>query len=295
MIGFLLRVLLLFSLLLSWGLGLNRAMVLWSVNDTMNQFDLPTTKRIILGDSHAQRIALPGALNFSKASDPFFMSFAAYRMMSRSLSEPHEVILSVGPHNFSQALYDSLLHETNWKAANAGRIAYLLDDSDWSVIDIPEIVLGSLVLNPRILGHQEAIASLPRMTTTDLSDSTTRAAIKRHQVNEENWFSTESESRASLSDFANHLAGKNVQLVLVGTPLHRDYRDNIEPVGFQEYRAHLNDLNNLEHVRYLSLEQVEIPDDYFGDADHLNLLGARWLTDTLSSVLSRPNDSQFVQ
>ena len=138
------------------------------------------------------------------------------------------------------------------------------------MVDIPEIVLGSLVLNPQILGHQEAIASLPRMTTTDLSDSTTRAAIKRHQVNEENWFSTESESRASLSDFANHLAGKNVQLVLVGTPLHRDYRDNIEPVGFQEYRAHLNDLNSLEHVRYLSLEQIEIPDDYFGDADHLN-------------------------
>ena len=253
------------------------------------------TEWVIVGDSHGQRIELPGALNYSKASDPFFMSFAACRMLTSRLCDPPNVILSVGPHNFSQALYDSLLHQTSWKASNAERIAHLLDYSDWTFADLPEVIHGSFVLNPQVLVHHEAISTLPRMTTTDLSDSTTNAAIKRHQVHEDDWFTSKSENYAMLDEFVNQLARNDMQLVIVGTPLHQDYRDNIESAGFHEYNAYLKTLANQEHVRYLSFEQFELPDNCFGDADHLNLLGARWLTDTLSSVLSRPNDFQSVQ
>jgi len=86
---------------------------------------------VILGDSHAQPLDIPGSLNLAKGGDPLLMPLLHLRRLTqeRSSSDLSFVVLTKGPQNFSSLPEDRLNqkegHE-DWFKGNCHRIANAL-------------------------------------------------------------------------------------------------------------------------------------------------------------------------
>ena len=86
---------------------------------------------------------------------------------------------------------------------------------------------------------------------------------------------------------------KGVTLILLTTPTYRTYQENLMPEQLSQMHAFCRQVESaFPNVRYLDLETDErfLEDDFY-DADHLNELGARKLTQVLDNYIISPGIS----
>jgi len=256
-------------------------------------------KVVILGDSHAQPLDIPGSLNLAKGGDPLLMPLLHLRRLTKesSSSDLSFVVLTMGPQNFS-SLPEDRLNQTedrlnqkegheDWFKGNRQRIANALRMEEYFQSPLAPLHVNGVwkqefsILN-KALNKQPAQWSDPPQLTT--SNAVKRA--ERHRVHLDNWFVHGEHQHEFLNQIIQHCSRHELELMLVGTPLHREYRAQIPKDGWQDYSAYLRKCDSLHsHVQYLAYEEVDWPDSLFRDSDHLNSLGGRKLGGILHELM----------
>lgn len=233
---------------------------------------------ICVGDSHAHTIKLDSGPTIAKGGDPFLISYLTVRrVLELHNLNIHDVFLTIGPQSFS-ALPESRLSEDseNWLSANGRRISSRL-----SVVDY--IKMGKLSIPT--LQHfkyefsitDKAIPSQP-VVRKGLFQPNAEERATRHRVTSSNWFKDQSLQKKHLEGLIKLCEEKNVKLYLVGTPLHRSYRSQIEKSSLKKYKSFLDSIETKHsHVHYVSYESEDWPDSLFHDSDHINSIGGELL------------------
>ncbi len=241
-------------------------------------------KTLVLGDSHAKRIEVEQGLTLAKDGDPYLLPLLNLRRVLATDQSPllSNVVVTVGPHNFG-ALPENRLNQSqgfeSWWSSNGQRIANALKFRDYVAQSEPPVDFLSclkfewLVLNKGV--HKKPAEwngerAIDRMTA--------RRRVQNHEIQQENWFMNDGWQCQFLSAIVEECGRHDQQLLLLGTPLHPNYHNQVGKNGWRVYKEHLQSLDSLNsHVTYLSFEKSEWPDSLFMDADHVNDAGGRAL------------------
>lgn len=117
---------------------------------------------------------------------------------------------------------------------------------------------------------------------TNTSDSAVNSAIKRHFYNKDgniNPFSVvQIYYLQKIVDVCNE---KGIKLLLVMTPLHRDYREKVPPL----YLAKMDSLKLKYKNNFLDYSDFKLEDYQYGDGDHINYYGSKVFTQKLIDTL----------
>jgi hypothetical protein len=249
-------------------------------------------KVVILGDSHAEPLDISGSLNLANGGDPLLMPLLHLRRLThkKSCSEISIVVLTVGPHNFSSQPEDKLNqkegHE-DWFKGNRQRIANALRIQEYFQDPLAPVHFNGVwkqefsLLNKGLKKQPARRSDPPQLTNSNAVKRT-----ERHRVQVDNWFVHGEHQHKFLDQIIQHCSKHELKLMLVGTPLHRGYRERIGESGWKNYSTYLMQCDSLHrHVQYLAYEEVDWPDSLFRDSDHLNSLGGRKLGGILHELI----------
>lgn len=233
---------------------------------------------LCVGDSHAQPIKLNSGPTIARGGDPFLISvLTVKRLMQYRKHNIRDVYLTVGPQSFS-SLPESRISEDfeDWFSANGRRIANRLSLSDYlnlSKFDVPVLqhFRYELSLTNKGVTEQAAIWNGAFRQNADIR-------AKNHRVANSKWFEEIGFQKKHLEQLIELCEDRNVNLFLVGTPLHSSYRSRVEKTSWKKYKSFLHSLDvRHSNVHYLSYEEELLPDSLFRDSDHLNSLGGEFL------------------
>ena len=256
-----------------------------------------TIHTVVIGDSHAQCAVddsrLPGVANLAAASESYLISHAKLRFLFREHPSIRTVLLDIGYHSLSTAT-----EYQTWGPPSKPmlrRYARLLTFPEMASVvrHHPDAVLSFIrgTLPPRIALRNSPFHPMewggffPKDTDQPLTPETIAWRIWGH-------FSDGSTPRR-LSAFNQYwlerivrLCRQNgVRLVLLSTPLHRAYRDQVPPF----YRTACDDWIRNSGLEIVDLRHLPLPDDAFlPDGDHVNPRGAQIVTEHLAGVLCPP-------
>jgi hypothetical protein len=99
------------------------------------------------------------------------------------------------------------------------------------------------------------------------------------------------ENERALDEIGSQLSRRGIDLVLVTLPVSRFYSEGMDAAIYEQMLAVAGSMCSKYHARYLNHTfDDQFTDRDFGDADHLNLKGARKFTAILSKeVFSAQN------
>ena len=271
----------------------------------------PESDRVlIVGDSHAVTGLDPrlweGGRSMALSAEPLMLTTLKLRTTLPHLPNLEAVVLAVGPH--SLASFNDL-------RLSGDRSTNILFERLEGVVDFGELsddveVAGEILFasrlrswwapNPHLLmdwwerdgppearlhSHSEGFRRFSR--APQLSQEKLASTILRHFPDTIPPVSPI--QTAYLDSIAAVTREAGVQLVLVSTPLHPDYRDVVPPPLFRAFDSQLTRLDGDPAVTVLRLETTVLPDTLFQDFDHINAEGARALQPVLAEAL---RDSQ---
>ena len=247
---------------------------------------------VIMGDSHAEPLCFENGVTLANGGDPFLMPLLHLRRLQKAsnLEEVKTFILTVGPHNFAPLQEDRLLNNfDNWVDSNSGRIANALVWSDYGNIEYSYLPLLQICKQELLLFNKRVNTSVANWNDSPQLDSIRTAnRLNRHRILDKNWFQAEGIQRENFEKIIEFTREKNAQLVVVGTPLHLDYRRQVEQFGMIQYYNFLDSVASAnKHLSYCSFESTPWPDSFFKDCDHINHKGSIRLMEMLSNEITQ--------
>lgn len=246
---------------------------------------------IILGDSHGRRIWLENSINFASDGAPPFAQLKTFEATRKWLPGLTSVVYGLGPQNFGSLpknrIQSNYTRYLTGKAKELASTSSLFSPSPSKAFWLHQLI-GELYL-PK--PPEFRIVPFETSFENNLKNDKTINRLSRHDVLHDDWFVNSVASTTALTTLVNGFATDTLcQFLLVGTPLHHNYRSQVGEKGWQDYKEFLLNISRAEKVHYISLEEVVLPDSFYLDADHLNTHGMRWLTDTLVSMMPNWNE-----
>jgi hypothetical protein len=280
--------------------------------------------KVFLGDSHAMCAfndsIIPNSFNASRNSESYFQTYNKLNWMLSANPQLKVVILSYSPHNISKEqdklilygdryfpLLDNLSRGIIYEAPKLGLLKgtnfysrsysilrhkgiywFLSLKWDWgfpgNINDYWDYLAAPIGSNNKLYLHP---VFSPRYTSihTNLNYQTTQNALIRH-FGKIVVASSESKIMISYLKKICALCQKNkVSLILINTPLHNSYRNSIPKQLLSRHRELADSLiANFNYVSYYDYSNLNLPDNYYGDGDHLNYAGNKKFSNILVNV-----------
>ena len=128
---------------------------------------------------------------------------------------------------------------------------------------------------------------------SNISDSTIAAAINRHYFENGSTFQPYSHLQVYyLNKIVSYCIAKNITVFILTTPVTEKYYSKIPAQFISHYYAVLDNLKNGNSVIALDYHDYRLPDECFGDGDHLNKKGADNFTNFLNKTLMSAGESK---
>ena len=90
-----------------------------------------------------------------------------------------------------------------------------------------------------------------------------------------------------LKKIMNLCADNNIRVYLYNSPVYIEHYNQIPEFFVKSYNSILKDLlRNYGNVQYIDFSTLNLPDDHYGDGDHLNANGAKRISTMIDSLLS---------
>ena len=243
---------------------------------------------LIAGDSHTQKSLNPeyfvSAQNISQSAEPYVLTYWKLKKIFNSYI-PDTLIIGFAPHNISQ-FNDFKFSNEKWSSEMFKR-SYPIEEFDRisNIISIDyttyyKILLKQTALFPKT-NHINYLGNYSTGTNNDLSDSET--AINRHYYQKGIELNL-SELAVNYLDSIVELCNINkIELVLVSSPVHKQYLNNI-PLAIMDNYVDLTQKYNINLIVFDYTKEV-YPDSLFLNSDHLNENGAEMFTTELIKYL----------
>jgi len=119
--------------------------------------------------------------------------------------------------------------------------------------------------------------------TTLISKSDAKIAYERH-FGSENLIKNESSEKLKKQyrDLLSFLNSKTKELILINTPLHKNYRDHLTADQINNYIEFIENLQNeYPELIFLDYSKINLQDSLFLNSDHLNKSGAIFFSNQL--------------
>lgn len=268
--------------LLTWGMVNDRVVHEHVLAKTFQEY--ANVEHLIIGDSHGATIWLDNCLNMSKSGDVIFVQYLFLQQAMQHLDKVQHLWISIGPQNVSTAPLDRFMcNADNYLVGNGRRIATIVRGA-------PPIELSYAMSQVRLVHELIPVMSLPfltelprKRTTQRLTEDYALKALTKHHVLGSGWFAEDEYTTGIYQTIADI---SPIEVHFVGTPLHSSYRRRLSQPSWARYQRFFRNLAQSPNVHYHALEATDLPDSYFQDADHLNIQGVKWLTDTLSASVA---------
>jgi hypothetical protein len=254
---------------------------------------------IIVGDSHTE-CAINDSLmsesrNVSLLSEGYFFSYLKLENIIDNNGNIKNIILGFSYHNLS-AHYEQFVYGTP-TFSSISRYISLMDFRDFftllskqsSMTNLAPIMKSSL--SNIIKYARKGNPCILKDNIPDISGGAKNESIKS-RINFLYYFDGEP-CKASdfnlfyLKKMVDLCRRKEINLILLNTPLFKDFYASIPACKIIEYNAIVNDLD----IPLINLNSYILPADYFfPDGDHLTSIGANLITKHLINTL---NNTQF--
>ncbi|MEI6047792.1 MAG: hypothetical protein WCS03_02750 [Bacteroidota bacterium] len=249
---------------------------------------------IILGDSHTECAINDSIMsetrNVSLLSEGYFFSYLKLENIIDNNDNLKNVILGFSYHNLS-IHYDQFVYGTPTFSSisryvplmNFRDILTLLSKQS-SITNLTPIIKSSLsnILKYSMKGNP----CILKDNIPDISEGVNNESIKK-RINFL-YYSEGEPCKVSnfnlfyLKKIVELCKGKDINIILINTPLFEDFYAVIPSCKINEYDAIVNDLD----IPYINLNSYNLPDDCFlPDGDHLNSNGAKIFTKHLVKYL----------
>ncbi len=250
---------------------------------------------VLMGDSQIQRLKAemftPNTINLASSGEPYFFTYNKIKkLLNNEDSKIKKIILGVSAHNFG-ASYDRLCDVTLPVGKHMLKIHlyfFSLDNySDFvNVHNFPVYELFSAIYyrTPAFGGEYESDKSHPTMEIINSIFENHYESLVRAKKNK--YF-----QRKYLYKIDSICTQKNVDLILVSTPYHSEYKKKVPA----EYYDFLNEtIKKIPDSNYISFLSEETDPGLLSDANHLNKRGAVIYTDIINQkIKSKDNPDRY--
>ena len=242
----------------------------------------------IAGDSHPQRGINPEyfkhAENIAQSAEPYVLTYWKLKKIFQT-HVPDTLILGFSPHNIS-AYNDLKFSDDNWAPEVFRRSYPILNlDNIEGKIPINYFTYSRVIWdNTAYFPKEDHINYMGQFAKGEASKPNDWERVIKRQFYDEDKSLGVSELSVQYLDSIVHLCTtKNIEIVLVSTPVHTTYFENIPPPMMERY----SDLCQHYATRHLVFNRMnkEYPDSLFFNSNHLNTLGANTFTQELIEEL----------
>jgi hypothetical protein len=290
--------------------------VSWTANqrlfDTLRPALADGATIMALGDSHIATGVPPnpsvGLANVATHGEPYIATYFKLRALLAANPQVEAIVLGFGHHNLS-SFNDRKFADSAWAPAMQERYYPLISWSEVRAQKI-EVAIGERAkamvryelfpnrtylenllavwaggrepLYPYVVGFDSRPGS--RLDRTGLD-----SIIRRHYVVDGRPADVSPTAVAYLERSLELATTSGVQVWLLATPVHPDYRRSI-PEGIASRFAELSERlsERFEGVQVIDLTRERWPDSMFYNYDHLNRRGADSLSRRLASLFAHP-------
>lgn len=244
---------------------------------TNQSISIADTEILIVGDSHTELSLNPqyfrSSQNISQSAEPYFLTFWKLKRIFKQYI-PDTLILGFAPHNISQ-FNDMKMSDSRWSSEMFLRsypIEHYNEIGDRISIDYSafyKILFKQIAFYPKN-NHINYIGKYSNRISSNISDW--ESATKRHYFLNNIELGVSKVAISYIDSIANLCVSKNIALVLVSNPIHKNYLNNVPLSMIKEYKY----LGNKYKEKHLVIDKTRdvYPDSLFLNSDHLNEYGA---------------------
>lgn len=246
------------------------------------------TRVLIAGDSHPQKSLNPkyfnDAQNIAQEAEPYILTYWKLKHIFKSYT-PDTLIIGFAPHNISQ-FNDLKFSNRKWSSEMFRRCYPIQEFSKISnTVDVDyKIFFKTLwkqtAFYPKI-HHTNYIGSYSNTKNNNINDW--KKVINRHYYQNGIELSFSQLSIDYLDSIINLTNLKNIKLILVNHPVHKNYLNNIPESILQKHM----ELSHKYAEKYVVFDKATAiyPDSLYLNSDHLNADGAKRFTEELIKYL----------
>lgn len=246
--------------------------------------NLGDTEILIVGDSRVMTAInpdeLPNSKNIAQNSESYIISYYKLKYLLAKENKVKKVILSFSYPSFS-AYLDGIFKDDIATADVFSRIYPIMKPENFGNLEVDKfkyykVLFKQMFVYPHV-DHHKYMGGFTKLKY-GLDKADLEGVLQRHYFDKDS-------NNIGISICASHYLDsivdltkqKNIELVLVNIPFQNKYLERV-PSNFIEY-YNTEKTRMLENgVTVLDYSQVQLPDEYFKDYNHLDLEGANFFT-----------------
>lgn len=293
---FLYKIILFFAIVLALG-GLGFGTVYLISNYYVSSLKIDKNiHTLICGDSHTQTALndklIPNSLNIAHSTEHYLYTYNVLKLLLRNNPQIQNVVLGFSYHNISSSR-DKFIFAPEMTQYMYPRYISVLGRKSFSQLitsnpsgffnNFKDIVRGfNRHIGARELYHFGFIGGYYYSEVANKNDSTINHTIKMHYFDEngeEHGYSDlQTEYLQSIVDLCWE---ENVELVLLNCPISKEYKAMIPESFIETYLSQTKQYGTI----VLDYSDFSVPENCYGDGDHLNTFGAEIFTQHLLEEL----------
>jgi hypothetical protein len=246
-------------------------------NELINNYKIPnTTRTIFVGDSHVQQCVndsiVPNALNIAQSAEPYYFTYFKLDRLLVSNTSIKKIYLGYSYHNLSD-YYDDFVFGTYSKDIIPRYFYILPNNQKLNVIRNNANNIGTLLINILRNGVSSSFfgSYQSEFTKTAASKTAMDKRLKLQFYKSDTLSSFSAFNLLYLDKIVNLCKEKNIELILLNTPLNDYYKSKIPA----QYIAEYNRISKKYNFKIINFESLIFEDDCFiPDGDHVSLKGA---------------------
>lgn len=258
------------------------------------------SKVLVLGDSHTETGIKTSSensiLNISQSSESYVFTYLKLKKIFNS-NKGLIVLLGFSPHNttfFQDVKTFGLNGSTRYKSL-LPRYAFILDKKSLELIsskanyNFSSLFLPTLKHNLKSIlnGDNSYVGSYRESLNSNLDTALIDDKVAIHFYDsDENIYQNSLVQYEYLKKINQLCKLHDSQLILVNLPTYSRYKDNIPESTILTYKKWIEELNSMG-AGIFDYSEIDLPNDHFGDGDHLNSLGANFIAPILFKDLDK--------
>ncbi|MDB2571571.1 hypothetical protein N9X82_03765 [Polaribacter sp.] len=230
---------------------------------------------LLMGDSQIQRLhgdsISQGAKNLASSGEHYYFTYQKLHTLTQNKNHRIDtLILGVSIHNFAPVYNRLFSLDFPEGEKSLKKYLYFIRMFDYSGF----ITTFDKVLKPAISGIYTApdFGGFYESTNSNPNEEIINKAFNMHFSIKQEEAKFSHSQRDYLYKIDRLCTENNIDLILVSTPYHFDYKEKIDRKYFDFF---LESLKKLKHRRHLNFIEEDIADRFMSDANHLNKLGAK--------------------
>jgi len=258
---------------------------------------------LICGDSHPMCALddkiIPDSINISLSAECYYYTYYRLKKILNNDNDLKYILLGLSFSNFGENRDNRIYKTEEIKnmypkyfliLENREKLDLLKKNPNGLLKSTPYILKSAITtfFKPNKYANYPFWGCFHDSKNTNLSDENIKAAINRHYYNNnfdllQGFSALQLEYLLKIIDLCNK---NNIRLYLINTPISNEYFSKIPEKFINHYYSIVKKLKFSKNIRILDYHNYQLPQNCFGDADHLNSNGAKIFSEIIMDEIN---------